>query len=141
MKLKHTQKHNTEYLWQSYEKAMKAHIESIWGWDLAWQQIDFTKNLTKYTTSLITKKDKTIGYLQYNIDDNKGYINMLILEPSQQSQGFGAEALNYLTTIHHLETLSLRCFKVNTRAYRFYKGEGFEMINEDENFYLLRKTV
>jgi ribosomal protein S18 acetylase RimI-like enzyme len=129
------------YLWQTYKNAMQAHIEKIWGWDLEWQIADFDKNLSKYITSLIISDDKTIGYIQYKIENKQGYINMLILLPEQQSQGLGKALLNDFIKDNNLITLSLRCFKVNKRAFKFYKREGFEIIDEDENFYLLTKTL
>lgn len=141
MKLKYSKKEDTTYLWQTYKIAMKPHIDKIWGWDLAWQKVDFEKNLAKYTISLIYKASELIGYVQYNIEGQKCYINMLILEPKQQSQGIGAELLNCLTTENKLTTLSLRCFKVNNRAYKFYLREGFEIIDNQEHFYLLAKTI
>ena len=140
MKLEIIQSRDKTYIWQTYKNAMQTHIEKIWGWELAWQKQDFEKNLIKYTTGLIKQKDKTIGYIQYTVEGKYAYINMLILEPTQQSQGLGAEVLNQLLAQYKLDTLSLRCFKVNTRAFDFYLSEGFAVIEEDGNFYLLTKS-
>ncbi len=128
-------------LWQTYKNAMQTHIEKIWGWDLEWQIADFDKNLSRYSTSLIMSDDKTIGYIQYKITDKQAYINMLILESEQQSQGFGGMVLHHLFTKYHLNTLSLRCFKVNNRAFVFYLHQGFAVTEEDDNFYLLTKQI
>ncbi len=128
-----------EYLWNTYIQSMRPHIEKMWGWEIDWQKADFEKNLAKYTTALITRRGETIGYIQYNIAKRHVYINMLILEPAQQSQGVGGMVLNHLFKEYKLDTLSLRCFKVNTRAFDFYLRQGFAVIEEDDNFYLLKR--
>lgn len=141
MQLRSIEAKDKEYLWNIYVRSMQAHIENIWGWELAWQKQDFAKNLIKYSTCLITLNNKTIGYIQYTIDNKQAYINMLILDPSQQSQGIGVEVLKYLVNKNQLTNLSLRCFKVNKRAFKFYQKQGFVVIDEDENFYLLNKSM
>ena len=140
MKLEIIQSRDKTYIWQTYKNAMQTHIEKIWGWELAWQKQDFEKNLIKYTTGLIKQQGKTIGYIQYKVENKYAYINMLILEPTRQSQGLGGEVLNHLVSHYKLNKISLRCFKVNTRAFDFYLSEGFCVIEEDENFYLLTKS-
>ena len=133
--------HEKALIWHIYENAMQAHIEKIWGWDYAWQKQDFEKNIAQYTTSFILNGDKIIGYLQYKVKKKRVYINMLILEPLQQSQGIGGKVLNHLISEYKLDTVSLRCFKVNDRAFKFYLRLGFAVIAEDDNFYLLEKTL
>lgn len=128
---------DTNYLWQTYKKAMQAHIEKIWGWDVSWQKADFAKSLNQYTTCLISHEQQSIGYVQYKVDSKHAYINRLILEAEYQSKGLGSQFFDLLVSQHDLISLKLRCFKVNTRAYQFYLRKGFEVIDEDENFYLL----
>jgi len=141
MQFRFIKEKDRKYLWSVYVQSMQSHIEKIWGWEPTWQKADFEKNLVKYTTSLITILDKTIGYIQYKVEEENAYINMLILEPTQQSQGLGGKVFNHLLTEYKLDTLSLRCFKVNTRAFDFYLREGFVVIEEDDNFYLLKRDV
>ncbi len=139
MQFKLISKSDEVYLWQTYKIAMKTHIENIWGWQQTWQKDDFAKSLAKFTTCLIQIKDETVGYIQYKIEKNDGYINMLILEPTKQSQGLGGKVIKHLIAKNHLHKLSLKCFKINKRAYEFYLKEGFSKIEEEAHFYLLKK--
>jgi len=125
------------YLWKSYQKAMKSHIENIWGWNLTWQKNDFNKNLSHYKNYILCLSDNRIGYVQYKIENNECYINMLILEPEYQSKGLGSEILATILARKSISSIKLRCFKVNIKAYRFYINQGFDVIDEDDDFYLL----
>ena len=37
-----------QYVWEAYVRAMKPHIEKMWGWDNAWQKDTFEKSLIEY---------------------------------------------------------------------------------------------
>jgi ribosomal protein S18 acetylase RimI-like enzyme len=126
------------YIWQIYVNAMKLHISKIWGWDLGWQRKDFDKNLAEYNTCLVKFQEKTIGNIQYKIETQRSYINMLIIEPKYQSQGLGAKVISKIKTFNPEKPLELRCFKINQSAFAFYQSLGFEVIDSDDCFYSLR---
>ena len=132
---------DTKYLWQTYINAMKNHIDAIWGWNLTWQREDFKRSLAKYATDLITKDGENIGYVQYKLANKECFINMLILDDKYQSKGLAVKLLKILVDKNNLTTISLKCFNVNKRAYQFYIREGFNVTNEDECFYFLKKNI
>jgi ribosomal protein S18 acetylase RimI-like enzyme len=137
LKLVEHKKSNIFYLWFTYQKAMKGHIENIWGWDDEWQINDFNKSLKTYKSFLITLDSELVGYVQFKDNNTSIYINMLILEP--QYQGLGKKLLGLLMQDYSGRGIELKCFKINTSAYNFYLSNGFEVTDEDENFYFLSK--
>lgn len=128
------------YLWDTYVQAMKPHIKLIWGWKNNWQKKDFIDNLAKFQTFILKFKNLKVGYIQLEISSDELYINMLILVPSWQSKGFGKSILKKLMLAHPNKQLCLRCFKINQFAYDFYLREGFEIIDSDDEFYMLQKA-
>lgn len=127
---------NIPYLWKVYTVSMKPHIEQIWGWDDKWQKSDFSKNLMKYDTLIIRIEENPVGYVQYKSNNEGIYINMLILEADYQNKGIGPKLLSILHSKYQ-QTIVLKCFKINHKAYQFYLNNGFRLFDEDENFYLL----
>lgn len=119
-----------------YEQAMKAYIETIWGWDRDWQDQDFA---TAYTTSAsyVIELDSILsGYFQVDPDEDRDYLRMLILKPEARSLGVGAKVLAEILNISRGSgrRLELRVFRINTAARRFYEREGWVVSGEDEVF-------
>ncbi|MCF6318779.1 MAG: GNAT family N-acetyltransferase [Proteobacteria bacterium] len=133
-------KKDLPYLWKTYITALQQHIETIWGWDEKWQKSDFLKSLADYQTSILVCEGISIGYIQFKLNNEDLYINMIILQAGHQNKGIGAKLLASIQTEQARNTIKLKCFKVNKAAYRFYLRNGFEVISEDEYSYLLSRT-
>ena len=125
-------------IWSLFVDSMKSHIEKIWGWDIEWQKNEFNGRYIELNTSFILFNGERIGYVQYRLFDTETYVNMIILYPDYRGHGFGIHVLMLIKSIQDVRVLSLRCFKTNKDAYRFYLRNGFEVLKEEENSYLLR---
>jgi len=125
-------------IWALFLESMKPHIEKIWGWDVEWQLNEFNGRYFELNTSFVLLDGKRIGYVQYTLLDDETYVDMLILYPENRSLGYGVPILTLLDSLQKENSLKLRCFKVNESAYRFYLDNGFELVDDEENFYLLR---
>jgi GNAT superfamily N-acetyltransferase len=134
------EKEDSPYTWQLYRKAMRIHIEKIWGWDEAWQLADFEDKLNANDTVLVVCDSNKVGYLQYSFDESKIYINMIVLDSKSRSKGLGNAILSELNLLYPQRVIELRCFKVNIKAHAFYVREGFIIIDVEDNSYLMRKT-
>lgn len=126
-------------LWQLYEQAMKAYIETIWGWDRDWQAQDFAKAYTTSATYAIELDAILSGYFQVDPGEDRDYLRMLILKPEARSLGVGAKVLAEILNISRGSgrRLELRVFRINTAARRFYEREGWVVTGEDEAFLCL----
>lgn len=140
LRLKPFKQDNQFFIWNIYVKAMKPHIENIWGWDLEWQQNDFAKALTKFNTDLIMLGETKVGYVQYLTLTKSIYINALMLNPNFQSQGIGVRIIEKMASKNPELPIELRCFCVNIEALNFYLKNGFEIVKQDSEFFILRKS-
>lgn len=118
---------------------MKPYVSKIWGWSDQSQKQAFEQTLAKVETRILVYNNKRVGYVQYNLGQDHTYIKMLILASGYQGKTFGNQVLDSLNDLQpELPTL-LRCFKINHRAFEFYKRHHFKIIEQDEHFYLLKK--
>lgn len=126
---------------QCYEDGMKTYIDKVWGWDPAWQDKDFHQSLkTSATYVLENREARLIGYFQLkHADRQSDYLRMLILKPEVQSMGIGTQILSEIRqkAQNHGRTLRLRVFKVNSRAKRFYERNGWNIIADDDPYFLM----
>ncbi|GAO36655.1 hypothetical protein SCT_2065 [Sulfuricella sp. T08] len=128
---------------QLYDEAMKAYIECIWGWDQSWQDTDFAKAFVSSVTYLIETDSIISGYFQVELGEKTDYLRMLILKPETRSIGIGAKVLSEILKISHDggKNLMLRVFKINTGAKRFYEREGWTVVNDDDEFFLMENQL
>jgi ribosomal protein S18 acetylase RimI-like enzyme len=121
-------------IWNLYESAMKSHIESIWGWDEAWQIADFERAFSAASTFVVEMDAQFVGYFQLDLGAREVYLRMIILGPDARSRRIGATLLAQINSVSQRagHTLRLRVFRVNVAARRFYEREGWRVNGEDE---------
>jgi ribosomal protein S18 acetylase RimI-like enzyme len=121
-------------IWSLYESAMKRHIESIWGWDQAWQIAYFEQAFSASSTFVVEIDAQFGGYLQLDLGEREVYLSMIILTPVARSRRIGAKLLAQLNTVSQQAglTLRLRVFRINVAARRFYEREGWRVNGEDD---------
>lgn len=101
-------------------------------------QIDFL--LDKYFSQKALEKYKKEGYRYYKIDDvgvlvfverdDHVFMDKLYLLPNARGKGYAAFALNFLTTFG--KDVQLNVNQANTRAFRCYQKNGFEILEKQE---------
>jgi ribosomal protein S18 acetylase RimI-like enzyme len=126
-----------------YESAMKQHIETIWGWDTAWQTIYFDKAFSAPWTYIVEVDGRFAGYVQLDLGPAENYLRMIILSPECRSSGIGARLLAELLRISRLHgrNLFLRVFRTNLDAKRFYEREGWFVAADEGDFLVLRHEM
>lgn len=129
-------------IYQLYQSAMKAHVERIWGWDESWQRNDFDCAFDTSTSYVVETGMQFCGYFQLQFAAQADYLRKLILTAPMRSRGLGRRLLaNIVATSHRSDKqLTLRVFRVNTDALRFYLSNGWRIAAEEEAFYLLEPT-
>ena len=125
------------YVFDSYVRSMKSHIEKIWGWDQAWQEDNFIQSLDNYLTFVVVLNGEKAGYIQFANKIEFVYLSMLVLNEQYQSKGYGSKVLIKIQSLSPALPVKLRCFKVNQLAYKFYMENSFKVIGEDQEFYTL----
>lgn len=120
-----------------YTQAMREHIEAIWGWDQAWQDLDFDQAFHAAQTYVIEKRSSLLGYFQIDRQQHHSYLRMLIIKPEAQRLGLGASVLTRIVDIARGrgQPLLLRVFKINHDAKRFYEREGWTVKLKRRRFF------
>ena len=128
-------------VWGMFVPAMKPHIEKIWGWQIEWQTNEFNGRFFELNTTFLIVDEKKVGYVQYSLNEDDTYLNMIILEPEFQGKELGAMVLDLIQDIQSGKPLRLRCFHVNERALSFYEKNGFRIVESEENFALFERNT
>ncbi|MGZ3182421.1 MAG: GNAT family N-acetyltransferase [Telluria sp.] len=122
---------------------MRTHIEQIWGWDDAWQANDFAYGLANADTDVIEVDGEFAGYCQIVHHVEADYLRMLIIEPRYRSAGVGARVLSAVTRTASTSgrSISLRVFRTNGAAQRFYEREGWSVTAREDAFCVMEPCV
>ena len=127
-------------VWRLYEEALRHHIETIWGWDTAWQEEYFDKAFTRLSTRVVEVDGCFAGYVQVETGSEEDYLSMLILHPDARGHGLGARLLAAIRSDSRREGrgLYLRVFRTNAAARRFYEREGWAVVGDEGDFLVMR---
>ena len=89
-------------------------------------------------------QQESIGYCAFYANDLEGknaYISLIAVKPQYQKLHIGTDILSKCFEImraHNMENCLLEVKKDNLRAFHFYKSNGFQMVNEREQSYLMK---
>ena len=128
-------------IWNLFVNTMKPYVENIWGWEIDWQINNFQSSYKTLNTSRLRINGFDIGYIQYELRENATHLKMLIIAPEHQNKNLGSRVLDLVQNFQIGKPLELRCFKINTRAIKFYLSESFEQIAEEDNFIVFHREA
>jgi GNAT superfamily N-acetyltransferase len=137
------QPEDRDAIWALYQTAMRSHIEAIWGWDEQWQIADFDQAFSAAASYVVEVGGEFAGYFQLDLSAEAIYLRLLVLKPGFQSQGLGARLLADIVHMSQQSRrrLSLRVFRVNGAARRFYEREGWTVESEDDAFFVMEHSA
>ncbi|RNC86876.1 MAG: GNAT family N-acetyltransferase [Winogradskyella sp.] len=88
-----------------------------------------------------------IGFIAFyanNEEDKRGYLSMLAIDKNYRGKGVAqlllSKAIIYLQNIT-FEYFDLDVLKSNSKAIEFYKKNGFDVQNENETHFQMRKPL
>lgn len=129
-------------LFDLYSLVMKKPISEIWGWEESWQEKDFADHFEPEQICMISLGDELVGY--YQTEETAGflYIRMFVIHPGYQGKGLGTHALQQImvSACAGGVDVSLRVFRSNKRAIKFYLKHGFIVAEESAEFLVLKKS-
>ena len=130
-------------IWRLYEEALRHHIETIWGWDDAWQADYFDQAYLSMQTRVVEVDGQFAGYVQVNAGEVDDYLSMLVLAPAYRSLGVGAQLLSTIQADSRGKArgLYLRVFRTNAAARRFYERNGWALVADEGNFIVMRPAA
>ncbi len=121
-------------IFRIYEEVFRPHIEKIWGWDVAWQIANFSKEWENFETTALYNESELIGYHQVRQEPEYLMILNLAITPRHQGHGFGTFIMEELKArATTAETgIELSVFKTNPRVLPFYNRQGFTIESESD---------
>jgi ribosomal protein S18 acetylase RimI-like enzyme len=119
---------------------MREVIEKTWGWDEAWQQIDFERRLAAYIVSIIEIEDRAVGSLWLEWKPDSLYIHEIQILPKFQGKGIGTAVVQGVIEqgAGRRFPVTLSVLPANPRAKRLYERLGFEVTHVEAPFIRMR---
>lgn len=112
------------------KNALREYLEMLWGWNEKAQRDFHKKEFKKEHFQIVEQQNEIIGYLEIQPFTNYIFLaNLMIL---QRFQGNGIGKIVMQDLIKNNPKIVLEVLKVNQRAIQFYKGLGFEIIEDLE---------
>jgi GNAT superfamily N-acetyltransferase len=102
------------------------------------RNIDIIKN--HIITIILVVDEISIGYAHIDYE-NKYWFGICILD-EYQGRGLGKKIMEYIFNnkkIINLEEIYLSVDKINEKAIKLYKNFNFNIIEENDNFYIMKK--
>ena len=101
-----------------------------------------TNAINNHTVTFIGNiqyKPMAYGHIDYSKDENKYWLGICLLE-GYQGKGYGKQIMNKLIDTFNntdIDTLYLTVDKDNTIAISMYKKYSFNIIDEEESYYIM----
>lgn len=80
-----------------------------------------------YTYMILEDEDTKVGFMAYNISNDKLFLSKLYILPNMQNKGYATKAIDYLKKLNL--DIELTVNKNNKSAYEKYIHLGFKNIN------------
>ena len=101
--------------------------------------VDAVSNHVITLIGLINDTPIAYGHIDYSKDENKDWLGICLLE-GYQGKGYGKQIMNKLIDTFNntdIDTLYLTVDKDNTIAISMYKKYSFNIIDEEESYYIM----
>ena len=130
-----------DYLLELRRATMRPYVEQVWGWDEAFQEQVFAGRFKPERLRVIELDGRAVGAVGFDLDAEKLYIGPLHVEPSMQGQGIGRAVLEMMFRLADERGVptTLQVLKVNVRARKLYESLGFELFEEAEHHFKMRR--
>ena len=127
------------WLFELFRETMQPYIAAAWGWEELLQREGFTTSLPAREFQILLREGVPVGSFHLTPENDALTLNMILVEPRWQRQGFG---LVMMQTIQEQARqgqlpLQLRVQKTNP-AVKFHERCGFATIAGDEHSLKMR---
>lgn len=121
------------FLFALHRAAMRAAIETIWGWHEEWQQEYFREKFDPQRRQIIQVEGRDAGVLVVERRPDELYLGLIELLPEFQGHGVGTAILRALIDQARAEglPLTLHVLRSNGQARRLYERLGLRVVAEE----------
>jgi len=105
VKLQLTVENDISAVCEMFVSAMKPDIVKIWDWKIEWQTNEFNGLFFELNAAFLIVDEKKVGYVQYSLNEDDTYLNMVILEPEFQGKSLGTMVLSLVQGLQPIKPL------------------------------------
>lgn len=122
------------WLFNLFKTTMRDYIDAAWGWEELLQKEGFTTTLPAKNFSILENAEHPIGCIHISRKDEYLLVDMILVEPEYQQQGYGVELMRLAQKQAQDEELPLCLSVLKTNpAVNFHLKVGFKIKEEDEH--------
>lgn len=123
-----------EWLFELFRKTMQPYIAAAWGWEELLQREGFVTSLPARGFQVLEYSDNRVG--SYHVSRQPGHLllDMILVEPQCQRQGFGSLMMAHLQEQARSLALPIRLRVLRSNpAISFHQRCGFSIADGDEH--------
>lgn len=120
--------------------ALFDYIDKVFGWDDGFQQTRLINDYEPHWYRWVYEGKRRIGLVCFKYKEGALHLHLMIIFPEYQGKGLGSQVMDYLRHAaieNACHEISLWSFMLNQGALRFYQGLGYQVVNEEEHFYMM----
>ncbi len=115
---------------------MRDYIDAAWGWEELLQKQGFITSLPAKDFSVLEVEGTPLGCIHISQKQDHLLVDMILVEPDFQRQGYGAELMLLAQNEAAQKKLPLHLSVLKTNpAVAFHVECGFSILEEDEHSY------
>ena len=128
-----------DFIYEVKKAALGAYVAATWGWDEAFQREYFAQDFDPAEHQVIVVDRQDIGELSIQYGESEINLSEIYILPEFQRLGFGSAIIKDLIFEGKLSgrPVRLQVLKVNP-AKRLYERLGFNLVEENQNYFVMR---
>jgi ribosomal protein S18 acetylase RimI-like enzyme len=133
-----------EQVFTAVKQGIFPYVEAVFGWDDEFQRERLTCAYQPHWFSWILQSSERVGLLCCKPYDDALHVHLLIIFPRYQGRQLGAAVMARLHREAEREgkcRVTLSSFTNNQRAIRFYQRLGYKVIEGDQAFVSLSRSL
>ncbi|MEN9586183.1 MAG: hypothetical protein RLZZ616_3189 [Pseudomonadota bacterium] len=133
-----------EQVFATVKQGLFPYVEAVFGWDDEFQRERLTCAYQPHWFSWILQSSERVGLLCCKPYDDALHVHLLIIFPQYQGRQLGAAVMARLHREAEREgkcRVTLFSFTDNQRAIRFYQRLGYKVIEGDQAFVSLSRSL
>ena len=129
-----------EVLFQLHCLTIREAVQVTWGWDEAFQAAYFRQKWDPTNRQIVLVDGRIAGMIQIEPYPTYHKLALIEIHPDYQNHGLGTALIQQTITFAHAQDmpLMLHVLKANPAAKRLYERLGFQLIEEQENRFVMQ---
>lgn len=129
---------DNDWLFDLFRQTMREYIDQVWGWNEMFQREAFLTHLPGKAFQILELDGAKVGGYQLKDKSDHLWLEMILLYPALQRQGYGSLMLEQMKrdAVRAGLPLRLACLRCNP-AWEFYQKQEFRIYDEDVNSFMM----